>query len=169
MFKTCSKCNTEKPITDFHLIMRGKYRNSYCKPCGLAVSREWYRSPKGRIASSRKRKRYYAAHKEMFAEKKRAWLVGLWQKIFTIYGDACECCGESESQFLSIDHVNNDGKQHRKDPRKLHRWLASQPRQPDYRILCFNCNLGRARNREGICPHQLKEISRGVEPSASRK
>ncbi len=169
MFKTCPKCNTEKPITDFRPIVQGKYRNTYCRKCDNAVSAAWYRTDKGRATQNRKNKRYYANHRERIADSKRVWLAELWQRILAIYGDSCECCGEAEPQFLSVDHVRGDGKRHRADPRKFHRWLASQPKQEGFRILCFNCNLGRARDRDnGLCPHELRRMSDGAgNPSQS--
>lgn len=31
-----------------------------------------------------------------------------------IYGNKCVCCGETNWQFLTIDHINNDGKKTKK-------------------------------------------------------
>ena len=34
MTKTCTKCHTEKPLTEFHVQKTGKYgRLAYCKEC----------------------------------------------------------------------------------------------------------------------------------------
>ena len=37
----------------------------------------------------------------------------VWRKlrveIFDHYGWECKCCGETIEQFLSLDHINNDG------------------------------------------------------------
>jgi hypothetical protein len=35
------------------------------------------------------------------------------QTVLAAYGGKCVCCGEAEEAFLTLDHVNNDGKQHR--------------------------------------------------------
>lgn len=81
-------------------------------------------------------------------------------KLETIksYGGKCECCGETLVDFLTIDHIYNDGATHKKELRGngqvLHRWLKSNGFPKDrYRLLCWNCNAGRHING-GICPHQ---------------
>ena len=75
------------------------------------------------------------------------------------YGGAyCHCCGENNVQFLTLDHINNDGNKHR---RKGGRWYpsysnlraAGYPNEPPLQVLCYNCNNGKRVNG-GICPHQ---------------
>ena len=44
-----------------------------------------------------------------FHDKKRPFL----RRVLDHYGRACSCCGETEPAFLTIDHVNNDGAEHR--------------------------------------------------------
>lgn len=92
--------------------------------------------------------------------------VGAWNKkerlrcralVLDSYGGRCECCAESNYGFLSIDHINNDGKEHRKEIRNgigIYYWLVKRefPRDGRFRILCYNCNLGRA-HHGGTCPH----------------
>ena len=78
-------------------------------------------------------------------------------------GQVCKCCGETEYLFLTLDHVNNDGTQHRQDIlglRKLSGWGFYQklkslgwPNDPPLQVLCYNCNNGKRVNK-GICPHQ---------------
>lgn len=68
----------------------------------------------------------------------------------------CVCCGEDEERFLTIDHVNNDGSQQRKEVHQgalLYNWLKKNGWPEGFQILCYNCNLGRAHNR-GKCPHR---------------
>ena len=66
----------------------------------------------------------------------------------------CACCNEQHLEFLTIDHVNNDGAEHRRR-RKNHvlYWELRQQNYPlGFRVLCMNCNFARSRNR--ICPHE---------------
>ncbi len=73
------------------------------------------------------------------------------------YGGKCKLCGEVCTEFLTIDHINNNGSQHRKEIGiatggiHLYRWLKRQGWPKDnYRLLCFNCNLGsETRSRRG--------------------
>ncbi len=79
-------------------------------------------------------------------------------------GFTCICCGEQEELFLSLDHVNNDGKTHRKEvggcgsgPR-LYKWLRDREFPPIVQVMCMNCNFGRGHNG-GICPHEERICS----------
>lgn len=76
--------------------------------------------------------------------------------VFSHYGWKCNCCGESEHKFLSIDHVNNDGYKERKgrggSSDIIYRKIIIENFPDTYQVLCYNCNLGKARNN-GICPH----------------
>lgn len=88
---------------------------------------------------------------------------------FAHYGNICECCAETEEMFLSIDHVNNDGAEHRKNEVKgndIYAWLIKNNFPDGFRLLCHNCNMGRHRNG-GICPHQ--EGSSTITQVSSRK
>ena len=69
----------------------------------------------------------------------------------------CACCGETNIGFLTIDHVNNDGRAHKKSLKNKNIYLALRskgfPTDPPVIVLCFNCNCGRDRNG-GVCPHK---------------
>jgi hypothetical protein len=81
--------------------------------------------------------------------------------ILAHYGGKCACCGESNSAFLEIDHVNNDGKEHRKKliPAGGGRVAGSlffmrlrtlgYPDDYALQVLCANCHI--AKTREGAC------------------
>lgn len=81
-------------------------------------------------------------------------------RVLERYGGAfCACCGESELKFLTLDHIANDGKEHRLQLASdqggypdLYKWAMRNDFPPGLRVLCYNCNIGRARNK-GICPH----------------
>ena len=80
------------------------------------------------------------------------------EQILDHYGRKCICCGESELLFLDLDHINNDGYQHRKEigikgGSEFYRWVIRNNFPSDLQILCANCNHGKARNN-GVCPHQ---------------
>lgn len=76
------------------------------------------------------------------------------EEMLKAYGEKCTCCGETNRGFLTLDHVNNNGKLHRlafKSGTLLDLRRRGWPKD-GYTILCYNCNLGRARNKH-ICPH----------------
>jgi hypothetical protein len=73
---------------------------------------------------------------------------------------SCACCGETEFDFLSLDHVNNDGQDHRKSLSlkgggQFYVYLIKNgfPNDPPLQVACFNCNYGKRING-GICPHK---------------
>lgn len=77
------------------------------------------------------------------------------------YGGKCVCCADRNVIFLTMDHIDGNGAEHRKTINskykmtgvKFYRWLRQQGYPKDnYRILCFNCNF--AMHVLGKCPHQ---------------
>lgn len=84
-------------------------------------------------------------------------------EAFIAYGGfICKCCGETEKLFLTIDHVNNDGANHRREIGKgrkanasgpIYAWLRKNKYPEGFQVLCINCNFGKRMNK-GVCPHQ---------------
>lgn len=68
----------------------------------------------------------------------------------------CTCCGESNIEFLTIDHINGGGGKDRKLVNQggtgFLRHLKKNNYPDGFQVLCWNCNLGRA--HYGICPHK---------------
>lgn len=99
--------------------------------------------------------------KQELQEGNRKRRLEILKEIVEAYGGKCQCCGEDTLMFMTIDHIFNDGAKHRKRlgfPSKagihIYRELKRLGYPKDrYRLLCFNCNCGRARNG-GTCPHQ---------------
>ncbi|MBP9719114.1 MAG: hypothetical protein KBD46_01490 [Candidatus Levybacteria bacterium] len=107
---------------------------------------------------------YCEYHKEKdrisrsISEKKIA--IALKALCLKQYGDKCRCCEESIIQFLTIEHVEGNGNNHRKELFKhnvggvhMYRWLKKNNFPKGYAILCMNCNW--ATRYRGICPHEL--------------
>jgi hypothetical protein len=80
----------------------------------------------------------------------------LREEMIEVYGGRCACqwCPETDPAFLTLDHVNGDGKEHRKTVGS-HTYADLRQRgwpQGGYRLLCWNCN---AMTRYGrVCPHE---------------
>lgn len=74
------------------------------------------------------------------------------------YGNKCACCGETRPEFLSIDHIEGGGRQHRlelkEQNKKFYHWLQQEGYPKGYRVLCMNCNT--SRGFFGYCPHEGK-------------
>jgi hypothetical protein len=88
---------------------------------------------------------------EYWREKHQA----LKRSMVEAYGGKCQCCGEAEIEFLSLDHVGGGGNQHRKavgSSRVIRDLRDAGWPQEGYRILCMNCNIATKYGRQ--CPHQ---------------
>lgn len=78
--------------------------------------------------------------------------------VFAHYGVSCVCCDEQNAKLLTLDHINNNGKEHGTGKNRykgltLYRFLHESSYPKGIQTLCFNCNIGR-KNNGGICPHK---------------
>ncbi len=149
--KNSEQCNSCDRILDennqfnFHKINK----TSLCKFCTIKKGRK-HKNIEDRIIK-------YRSLQQRRKENK-AYTLNIRQKLIEGYGSRCECCGESEYMFLTIDHINNDGASERKqfsnNMNKFYRMLinSNYPRD-NYRLLCYNCNC--CRGSYGKCYHQL--------------
>jgi len=110
----------------------------------------------------RLKKTYYQKHKKRINLLSKERLIKRKLLCFAKYSNddiKCACCGEREWKFLSIDHINNDGAEHRKKIGNkggdhIYRWLVRNNFPKGFQVLCHNCN--QAKGHYGICPHQQK-------------
>lgn len=98
-------------------------------------------------------------------EKQYEYRKKIKDQVYNAYGGyKCNCCGETTEFFLTLDHINNDGAEHRKmingNPKKrggnncsMYRWIIKNNYPPILQVLCFNCNCGKKING-GVCPHK---------------
>ena len=144
--KKCTRCHMIKPILEFNCESRSKDgHNSWCRSCVSEFNKKW------RLKHLDEKRRY---HREYHRRTRAQYR----DEVFRIYGPSCLCCGERNRRFLTIDHVNGDGKIGRRRKRShdlmLLRKLAKHGQvDPEFQILCYNCNIGKYLNK-GICPHR---------------
>jgi 5-methylcytosine-specific restriction endonuclease McrA len=86
----------------------------------------------------------------------------LKREVIAHYGGHCACCGEQNIAFLTIDHINNDGKSDRiqllgsnKGGCGFYSKIRQMGYPPGYQVLCWNCNHAKA--IYGTCPHQVQD------------
>ena len=101
------------------------------------------------------RKEHHVKNKIRDQMNSKIYFLRLKQEILNSYGNICECCGESESRFLTLDHINRNGKEHRKrvGSNVYHDLKRRGFPQEGYRTLCMNCNFAIRHGEE--CPHKL--------------
>lgn len=167
------------------------------------MGREWRAANKAQIAAKNRawqlanpdrmratQRRWKARNPGLAAERTRAWRLANIERhrnacrandkrakdaCYAAYGGyICACCGEREPKFLTLDHVNNDGAEHRRligsgsknvGGKKTYAWLIANGFPLGFQVLCMNCNWGKARNG-GVCPHKTTEGSTTI-PSGS--
>ena len=149
------------------------WRQRYCLPCRPAVRRAYgrkhnhlyyHKHPKTvmeTIKRSRaKRPDYYRDQKRRNQVARRARIK---QMVLNHYSNGvmkCVCCGESEQDFLTIDHINGGGGQHRISifgdrwtaGARFYNWLVANRFPSGFQLLCMNCNL--SKGKHGHCVHE---------------
>lgn len=94
-------------------------------------------------------------HASTRPEHRAAYRAARRVRVIEHYGGVCSCCGESQIEFLAIDHAAGGGNEHRAEIRRrgsrLIDWIIVNDFPPLFRVLCHNCNT--ALGAYGYCPH----------------
>lgn len=174
---TCRTCGTAKPETDYYRLKTGKPFLD-CKPCNIVKvmkTREGRKeevqvymkayTTKNKAALQKQRKVYCEGNKDLIRAARVEYLKTHGTKVkitakrgrdknkeivYRAYGEVCKCCGEADKTCLSIDHVNNDGAQHRKEVGSgsgFYQWLINNSFPKDFQTLCRNCNWAKHINK----------------------
>lgn len=157
--KVCNVCGDFKPLDEFSSDPGQKDGKSRaCKSCRSKYGKDYHSRNRERL--NEQSKHWYYANKEWASEYAREYREGVRLEVLLHYSGgkmACQCCGESITRFLTIDHRDGGGLQHRRQIKRhgslLYLWLKQQGYPGGYDILCFNCNCGRQMNG-GVCPHK---------------
>lgn len=176
--RVCRSCGGIKPHDQFAKVYcqknRGtQYRSHTCLMCHrakCAAKEKKRRAEKGDSVRAIRRAHYHR-NPERAAELKKRSHQKLKDEVFANYGGyVCRCCGETESGMLNIDHIDENGAEHRRalgltmrnlinrTPKlpggaTFYHWLKTQGFPPGYQVLCYNCNISKHRNG-GFCAHQ---------------
>lgn len=160
--KLCGRCRNEKPISEFaddkRTITGLKWA---CRPCEIERCREDYQNHrKKRIAASiLHRKRNPEFYAKQLA-KQKSDRTHTREKVLSAYGGKCRCCGEKNKEFLTVDHIDRDGRLHRmQGTLSAYKDMLKNIDHKKYRILCMNCNW--AIRYGAICPHAVLAKSKG--------
>jgi len=152
--KRCTKCRKQKVKSKFSRANCSKDGlRFWCKSCDIESAKNWYEANRERHREAGRR--YWMKHKKRLNKIQRELLKGLRCEFINAYGGKCQCCGESEKMFLTIEHINGRGSEERKRLGsyqllvKLRR--LGWPKE-NHTILCFNCNL--SKGFFGFCPHK---------------
>ena len=93
------------------------------------------------MASKEYHRRYYERNKEKIKTQSRR-LYFFWRnECITKYGGKCKECGITEYVVLDIDHIDNNGAEHRKTfKNSIYKHLADLGYPEGYQVLCANCH-----------------------------
>lgn len=133
----CKKCSNIK-VTAGHKIKYDANPEKYRK-----LARERYKLNQVRYSAN---------------NRARAWQRKV--DTLTYYSGGtptCNCCGEKEIKFLTIDHINGLSVEEKKHSRNrgghtFYSKLKKQGYPSGYQVLCYNCNC--AKGFYGQCPHR---------------
>lgn len=159
--KTCNKCGINKERDQYNKHSKTKDGlHPTCKPCLKTYNKLYYITNKERIKKTVKehKKKNRKRHNIINNEERRKLKI----QVFDAYGSKCACCNEEAIEFLTLDHVNGDGAEHRRrlaqerGVKKIrHDTIYREVRRngyPDtFRVLCMNCNF--SYGIHGYCPH----------------
>ncbi len=104
------------------------------------------------------RKEYYSLNSEKISIRDKKKRMEIRYDIISYYTDGimkCMCpgCNEDHLDFLTIDHINNDGAEHRKEigdgGSNLYYWIYKNNFPEGFQVLCMNCNF--SKGKHGHC------------------
>jgi len=135
--------------TSMRILARKKYQKN---PDFHEYQRNYQREyQRNRLKNNPEYHRKFLETQKKFRIKQRLQIINHYSKGTM----KCACCGENNINFLTIDHINNDGNIQRKSLKtpELTHWIIKNNFPEGFQILCYNCNLGKA-HHGGICPHK---------------
>ena len=148
--KVCPQCSINKSDNEFYRRPRGGLQ-SYCKSC-LKICYRGYRREFQR--KQRQNPKYKARERiqqlERYRRDRKEMLMAYSRGTMQ-----CACCGESEEDFLTLDHINGGGSKQKRELRggstRLMQILKKEKYPTGYQVLCMNCNL--SKGKHGSCIH----------------
>jgi len=134
--KICKDCKVEKDVDEFYIHPRDFRYIAYCNSCSRERVNKWNRE-----------------NRERYNKRARNYRLATKIKLFAHYGGKCACCGENVLEFLTLDHKNGGGTNHRRGMSNHQIYLeVIRNNYPDeFQVLCYNCNC--AIGHAGYCPH----------------
>ena len=150
--KFCIKCNVKLTSENWldYLVKRSNYT---CTSCFRSYGKNYYKkskealllkTPKSRSKSNNK---YITPNTKTQQERKKLIqkyrYLQIRNTVIAKYSDnTCKICGENDLEVLTIDHIHDNGANHRKimKNKNIYEWLKSENYPDGYQVLCFNCN-----------------------------
>ena len=166
MIMKCADCGmeTDSRVTYSNhtrygcVVVKGNWHERH-KEYTREYNKRYREGHKGAIATWQRKYQpiYRKKNPEKIIELRRRTRDNLRTDVLTAYGNKCACCGEETRQFLSIDHMDGNGRKHRRENglmsgQAFYAWLRRNKYPPRFQVLCHNCNC--AKGYYGECPHK---------------
>ncbi len=149
--KTCKTCCETKEAADFYPNKTARDGGNICRACKRGRDARYRDRNREKVRKAARR--HAAANREKIRARSKVYRDALRLEVISAYGGRCACCGEAALPFLTIDHIDGGGTEHR---RRTHNKVYTKLRQSGfpsgYRVLCWNCNA--AIGLYGRCPHE---------------
>lgn len=124
--------------------------------------RYWF-SPKIRKEKIKYSRKYRVDNENEINKKLKKDYADRKYKVLFHYSKGkliCDCCGESEYYFLTLNHKNGTGAKHRKELSEkkgngsweVYKWCIKNNFPKGFDVQCMNCNC--AESWYGKCPHK---------------
>lgn len=135
-----------------------KYEREYYRDKNLLPKKQdYYIRNKARIRERVRVRQLDPIIRKNYLEYCRNKYHELRKKVLSYYSAGllvCACCGENRFEFLEIDHINGDGKEHRDmlngSGAKVYRWIHSHKFPEGFQVLCVGCNS--MKKKRMVCP-----------------
>jgi len=119
-------------------------------------ARKWY--AENREKGIRLAVQHRKDNRESHLEIERRYRHKLRRTTLEALGGCCACCGETELEFLAVDHIAETGAAHRKTlpsgSGAIYRVVRDEGYPKDkYQVLCYNCNYSKYLGK-GVCAHK---------------
>ena len=160
--RQCASCLQTKKITSFNGKGHGRlnngrkkrYRSKICRICERAekvingICKMCCQPTKPGSTLCEKHLQTLRICKKRQNEKDKAL-------VLKNYGESCAYCNKTGAIFLTVDHIDNNGAEHRKKLRagknqghNIYAWLRKNNFPAGYQILCYNCNCAKQTHGE---------------------
>tara|TARA_Y100001934_G_scaffold54878_1_gene67625 strand:+ start:1990 stop:2613 length:624 start_codon:yes stop_codon:yes gene_type:complete len=144
------------------------YRNAHIEELNKK-NKEYYEEhkeeilPKNRERYNKNKTRYNSTKKVYHKKRKKTRR----EQVYLHYGNGkieCSCCGESNIEFMNLHHKNNDGNEYKKKFGRVNLidWALRFNLPPIFELLCSNCNIGKEKSPDKICPHKWNIIQEEI-------
>lgn len=143
----CSEC-----IPIMHKVYTGQWGRRHPERRRQISEKSWNKNPE-RLRRLRKYNFY------MYRER----LTNAAMEHYSGAQPRCACCGETERDFLVMDHVEGHGNEHRRKTFgriqggwQFYKWLVKEGFPQGFQVLCYNCNA--SKGKHGKCVHVARPV-----------